>query len=155
QVKAHANEAARAFLAEYGPPPGAFADARATNETPLPGHEREGQLYRALTGRRTSRSFDPEQPMTLDELDTVLRYVFGCHGYGRNSADVLCVKRTSPSGGGLHPVEAYPLITNVSGVRPGLYQYGVRNHSLIMLSELDPAEARDTATSFMCGQRYF
>jgi putative peptide maturation dehydrogenase len=155
QLKAHANAAGRAFLAEHGPPPGAFAEPRSANETPLPGREREGELYKALTHRKTTRAFEPDEPMTLDELDTVLRYVFGCHGQGRNSAGVSCIKRTSPSGGALHPVEAYPLISNVSGIKPGLYQYSVRNHSLILLSELEPAEARHMATSYMCGQRYF
>jgi putative peptide maturation dehydrogenase len=154
-LKTHANAAGRAFLAEYGPPPGAFAEPRSTRETRLPGREREGELYETLTRRRTTRAFEPDEPMTLDELDTVLRYVFGSHGQGRNSADATCIKRTSPSGGALHPVEAYPLISNVEGVAPGLYQYNVRNHSLVQLSELTPAHARDTATSYMCGQRYF
>jgi putative peptide maturation dehydrogenase len=155
QLKAQAIAAATEFLAEHGPPPGAFAEARSAAETPLPGRAREGQLYQTLRRRRTTRAFDPDEPMTLDELDAVLRYVFGCHGEGLNSAGVTCIKRTSPSGGALHPVEAYPLISNVEGVAPGLYQYNVRNHSLIMLCEVTAAEARDMATTFMCGQRYF
>jgi putative peptide maturation dehydrogenase len=93
--------------------------------------------------------------MTVDELDSVLQYVFGCHGYARNSADVLCIKRTSPSGGGLHPIEAYPIISNVAGIAPGLYHYSARNHSLVRLEELDPGEARRMATLFMGGQKYF
>lgn len=155
QLKAQTVEAARAFLAEHGPPPDGFAASRSSVETPLPAPERDGQLYAALTGRRTTRSFDPDEPMTLDELGTVLRYVFGYHGVGPNSAGVLCIKRTSPSGGGLHPVEAYPLISNVAGVNPGLYHYNVRNHSLMLLSRLESGQGRDLATSFMCGQRYF
>jgi putative peptide maturation dehydrogenase len=155
QLKAQSKAAARAFVAEHGVPPDAFADSRSTDETRLPGRERDGALFRALTSRTTTRSFDQDESMTVDELDSVLRYVFGSHGYGRNSADVLCIKRTSPSGGGLHPVEAYPIISNVEGVAPGLYHYSVRNHSLVMLSELEPTQAREMATWFMCGQRYF
>jgi putative peptide maturation dehydrogenase len=156
ELKAQTVEAARAFLAEHGPPPDAFAAPRSgVVETPLPAPERDGQLYAALTARRTTRSFDPDEPMTLDELGTVLRYVFGYHGVGPNSAGVPCIKRTSPSGGGLHPVEAYPLISNVAGVTPGLYHYNVRNHSLMLLSGLESGQGRDMATSFMCGQRYF
>jgi putative peptide maturation dehydrogenase len=105
--------------------------------------------------RRTTRAFDADTPMTLEELDTVLRYVFGCHGYAMNTADVVCIKRTSPSGGGLHPVEVYPVVSNVTGVEPGIYQYNVRAHSLIQLESLGAADARSLATSFMAGQTFF
>jgi putative peptide maturation dehydrogenase len=145
----------RAFLAEHGPPPSEFADERRGRSLPLPGTVRGGALFRTLAARRTTRSFDAEAPMTLDQLDGVLRYVFGCHGYGRTTAGVTCIKRTSPSGGALHAIEAYPIVSNVTGVEPGIYHYNVRDHALTMLSELDPAEARDTSTTFMCGQSYF
>jgi SagB-type dehydrogenase family enzyme len=85
----------------------------------------------------------------------VLRYVFGCHGYGTTVADTVCIKRTSPSGGALHPIDAYPIISRVTGVEPGIYQYNVRDHSLGLLSEFDAAEGQRLATSFMCGQRHF
>ena len=93
--------------------------------------------------------------MTLAQLDTVLRFVFGCHGYGANSADVVCIKRTSPSGGGLHPIEVYPIVTNVASVDSGVYHYSVQRHSLVKLSPARPDDARQLATAFMCGQRYF
>ncbi len=144
-----------AFVAQYGPPPPAFSEVRSVRTLPLPGDEREEPLYRTLAARRTTRAFDATLPMTLEQLDTVLRYVFGCHGYARTAADVLCIKRTSPSGGSLHPIEVYPIVSNVTGVRPGLYHYSVRDHSLALLQELVQAEARDRATSFMCGQNYF
>jgi putative peptide maturation dehydrogenase len=105
--------------------------------------------------RRTTRAFDRDTPMTLEQLDTVLRYVFGCHGYARNAAGALCLKRTSPSGGGLHPVEAYPVISNVSGVEPGIYHYNGRDHALSRVAGLDAAASRDTATAFMAGQSFF
>jgi SagB-type dehydrogenase family enzyme len=65
------------------------------------------------------------------------------------------MKRTSPSGGGLHPIEVYPIISNVSGVPAGIYHYNVREHALALLSELQPREACATATEFACGQNYF
>jgi putative peptide maturation dehydrogenase len=106
-------------------------------------------------GRRTTRAFDPDIPMTLEQLDTILRYVFGCHGYARNTADVVCIKRTSPSGGGLHPVEVYPIVSNVTGVAPGVYQYNARAHSLIAVESLSDAEAYSVAAAFMAGQGFF
>jgi putative peptide maturation dehydrogenase len=148
QITPQSRAAVQAYVARHGPPPGAFPDLRSTRALPLPGAERDGALYRTLTARRTTRAFD-------EQLDTVLRYVFGCHGYGRTVADIVCIKRTSPSGGGLHPIDAYPIVNNVTGVDPGIYHYSARDHSLALLSELEPAEGRRTATSFMCGQSYF
>src|SRR5581483_10643949 len=90
---------------------------------PMPGGARERPLYRILTARRTTRSFDVDVAMTLEQLDTVLLYVFGCHGYAHPENELMCIKRTSPSGGSLHPTEAYLIVTNVDGVPCGIYQY--------------------------------
>ena len=154
-LKAKSRAAAQALVSEFGLPPAAFGDSRATSTFALPGAERDGGVYSALTSRRTTRAFDTDAPMTLEQLDAVLRYVFGCHGYTRNVADVLCIKRTSPSGGGLHPVDAYPIVSDVAGVAPGIYHYNARDHSLGLLEALEPEEGRRLATSFMCGQGYF
>ncbi len=154
-LRANVESAARSLLERHGPPPPEFATKRPGPVVALPGIAREGQLYDALMSRRTTRAFDLDTPMTLEELDTVLRYVFGCHGYARNAAGVLCIKRTSPSGGGLHPVEAYPVISNVSGVDPGIYHYNARDHSLTRLTDGGASSSRDLATSFMAGQSFF
>jgi putative peptide maturation dehydrogenase len=143
------------FLVEHGPPPGEFAEERGARSLPLPGGVQDGEVFRALTARRTTRSFEADVPMTLEQLDGVLRYVFGCHGYGTTTSGIVCIKRTSPSGGALHAIEAYPIVSNVTGVQPGIYHYNVRDHALTLLSELEPGEARDMATTFMCGQSYF
>ena len=154
-LRANAQASARSLLERHGPPPGEFADFAPGPKVALPGIEREGQLYDALKARRTTRAFDPATPMTLEQLDAVLRYVFGCQGYGMNAADIVCIKRTSPSGGGLHPVEVYPVISNVIGVEPGIYHYDARDHSLIRLACLTADEARRLTTSFMAGQTFF
>lgn len=149
-------EAIDEFVAEHGPAPAAFhalEGAHAT--TDLPVVERRGGLYDALTSRKTTRRFDQDGAMTRDELATVLFYVFGCHGYAGMAGDGLMLKRTSPSAGGLHSVEAYPLVTAVKGLTPGLYHYNARDHSLELVADLDASVARDAAAEFVCGQRYF
>jgi Nitroreductase family len=78
-------------------------------------------------------AFDPSVPMALEDLATVLFFVFGCHGLCRMSDDFVGLKKTSPSGGGLHPIEAYPLIVNVTELRPGIYHYDVEHHSLSLM----------------------
>ena len=89
--------------------PPAFASVaapRAVRELPLV--ERTGELYDVLLRRRTTRSFDRDDSLALSELAVVLRYVFGYHGYAPLLGQVNTLKRTSPSAGGFHPIEAYP-----------------------------------------------
>jgi putative peptide maturation dehydrogenase len=149
-------EAIDAFLKTHGPPPPAFHDIaapRAVLELPL--IERNGGLYDALAMRRTTRSFDVEATMTIDDLATVLYYAAGCHGYAGMARGELMIKRTSPSAGGLHPIEIYPLVARVEGLPSGLYHYNARDHSLELLRALDSHETDATAREFVCGQGYF
>lgn len=155
QVAARSKAAIETFVAKHGPPPSEFADRPARRKVRLPAGDRDGALYTTLVARRTTRAFDTDTPMTLDELNTVLRYVFGCHGYGSTVREVVCIKRTSPSGGALHPIEAYPIISNVEGLPAGIYHYSVRDHSLDLLSGFDPLDGQEMVSSFLCGQSYF
>jgi len=143
-------EIIRSFLDTYGKPPQAFRPQRGElRELPRP--TRTGQLYDALLARKTTRRFDTDAPLAEEELGAVLHYVFGYQGYAPLFGEVMTLKRTSPSGGGLHPVDAYPLVFNVEGVEPGLYRYDPRAHALELLG----AVSREEATSFVCGQTYF
>jgi putative peptide maturation dehydrogenase len=149
-------DAVDAHVERHGPAPPAFhspADLRTVHELPLV--RRHGGLYETLTERKTTRRFDRAAQMTIEELATVLYYVFGCHGTAGMAGDGLMIKRTSPSGGGLHPVEAYPLVAGVQGIAPGLYHYNARDHSLGLVREVSADEAGDLAAEFVCGQRYF
>jgi putative peptide maturation dehydrogenase len=148
-------EATLAYMRNRDPPPGPFPESRSGPTTALPEGWRSGALYDALLARRTTRSFAPGTAMSADDLATVLRYVFGSHGEARNVADVALIKRTSPSGGAMHPIEAYPIVTNVRAVEPGIYHYDARRHVLEPLSPLDADEARPTVTRFLAGQDYF
>jgi putative peptide maturation dehydrogenase len=150
------DEAVRELVEQFGPPPDAFHAAPApvvVHELPLV--EQDGELYDVLLRRRTTRSFDVDRPLALDELAVVLRYVFGYHGYQPLFGQVTTLKRTSPSAGGFHPVDAYPLVTNVDGLDPGLYHYNGRDHTLELMAPLSADEARATAAEFVCGQTYF
>ena len=150
-------ESVERFVELRGPPPPALhrlERPRAVRE--LPAVHRDDGLFALLGRRRTTRAFDPGRAVSLDELATVLRYVAGVHGYAPVLGDVVTLKRTSPSGGGLHPVEAYPVIADVEGLEPGLYHYATGEHALELIEPLGSAdEARALATAFMCGQTYF
>jgi putative peptide maturation dehydrogenase len=147
--------AVRDLVAEHGPPPAELPHIRATETVSLPGRIRTDPIFRTLMERRTTRAFDLKQAMGLEDLDAVLRYVFGSHGFASRVEGVVCIKRTSPSGGGLHPITAYPIITNVEGVDPGVYHYNAGDHSLALIYDLSAEQARELATRFMCGQEYF
>jgi putative peptide maturation dehydrogenase len=150
------DEAVRALVDHLGPPPSAFSSVEAplaVHELPLV--ERKGELYDVLLRRRTTRSFNQGAPLAQWEFAVVLRYVFGYHGYLPLLGQVTTLKRTSPSAGGFHPIEAYPLIMAVDELDPGLYHYNPAEHALELLAPLRADEARAVATTFVCGQTYF
>ena len=143
------------FIDLYGPPPGHFhAIANPARIQDLPVVGREGSLYETLLNRKTTRAFDKKLSLKLEDLSTVLYYVWGCHGYARVWKDIIGLKKTSPSGGDLHPAEVYPLVRDVEGLEPGLYHYGVKEHRLELLTAMSADEAAELANEFTAGQSY-
>lgn len=136
------------------PPPHFHAVERASEVIELPTPDRDGPLYELLLRRRTTRDFDLDRALTRDEVSVVLHYTFGCQGTLSLLDGLTALKKTSPSGGGLHPVEVYPLVTAVEGIEPGLYHYRVDTHALELLTPLQAGEARAWAVEFAAGQSY-
>jgi len=114
----------------YGPPP------------PV-GHERgpvEGRirLPRAtrtpfddvLDARATCRNFDTAAALPLSHLAQVLERAFGARGQVHGAKDFDVLKKTSPSGGALHPTECYLIARRVDGLARGLYHYRPAEHAL-------------------------
>jgi putative peptide maturation dehydrogenase len=134
------------------PPFHALPQPLETLDLPLP--NRQDGLFRLLLERRTTRSFDPETALTRDELSALLYYTFGCHGHKRVGDEIVLLRKTSPSGGSLHPIEVYPLAIDVDGVDPGLYHYRADRHALGLAERLDMDAARERAVWFAAGQTY-
>lgn len=143
-----------AIVAAQGPPPPAFHTRNVERSYSLELDDAEGELYDALRARRTARRFD-DAPVSLRNLSTLLRYTFGCHGYWRYTEALIALRKTAPSGGGLHPIEAYPLALNVEGIPVGAYHYNVERHALDLLAPMDPADARTRVGEAACGQQFF
>ena len=81
-----------------------------------------------LQKRRSVRSFSKEQ-LTVKELSNLLYYSAGAKPkdeWGER-------KRFYPSGGGRYPLELYPIVSNVDGIKYGIYHYYVKTHSLEVL----------------------
>jgi SagB-type dehydrogenase family enzyme len=87
------------------------------------------QFPRVLQQRRTWREFG-KYAVAKDTLGRLLHLSFGVQGWGRIPKGGRFALKTSPSGGGLHPVEAYLLARNVSGIPQGVYHYDAVGHRL-------------------------
>ncbi len=150
-----ARESAAEHIARWGKPPAAFHQRPdAQKEIALPPPEKNSCLDELLLRRQTVRTFDTSRCLTLEQLTNLLFSVFGCQGTTRFHPDLISLRKSSPSGGSLHPIEAYPLILRVEGLPPGLYHYAVQHHSLELLSSLSLSEAESLAVQMAAGQGY-
>lgn len=113
-----------------------------------------GNLDELLRRRITCRNFDPHRPLPQAALASVLERVFAAHGDWRADEDTVFLKKTSPSGGGLHPTGAYLLVQRVEGVPAGLYHYHPVRHALEPLAPVaGPLDA--LALRMVAGQHWF
>ena len=146
----------QATVAQHGPPPGPFhvpADIQSMHDLPQPTHQ--GPLIDVLLQRRTVRLYDPAESLTLDELSSLLYFTYGAHGAAQLTPGVVGLRKTSPSGGAMHPIEVFPLILQVQNVPPGIYHYSVERHALSLLRAVSLEEGRQLAASFTSGQSYY
>jgi putative peptide maturation dehydrogenase len=116
--------------------------------------ELEGELHRLLAARRTTRSFDHSRPITADELAVLLREVWGARGQVELALGDTALKKTSPSGGGLHALEVYPLIRRLDGIPSGVYHYRVADHQLERLASLGGTAVGELIEAATAGQWY-
>jgi putative peptide maturation dehydrogenase len=127
------------------PPPEAAALSDAAARVPLPRSDANG-FDELLARRATCRNFDAARPLPLALFAQLMQRVFAAQAQVRVADDTVFLKKTSPSGGGLHPVEAYLLLRNVEGLAPGLYHYHATTHALEPLPS-DPTTTQATATA--------
>lgn len=154
-LAATAAEDSAAYVERHGPAPPAFhRRAPEADAIALPRVDKTGELYDVLLRRRTTRAFDTSRLLPLEPLTVLLRVVFGCYGYAQPTEGFVALQKTSPSGGSLHPVEAYPLVLRVEDLKPGFYHYDVERHALEPLVELALPDAEKLAVEIAGGQNY-
>lgn len=107
-----------------------------------------------LRRRATCRNFRDAE-LSAAAFSTMLHRVFGAQGVVEIQADNIVIKRTSPSGGGLHPTEAYLVVRRVEGVAPGLYHYHPVDHALEPMRALDGDALRDLVLRSVAAQHHF
>lgn len=132
------------------PPPSPFksydvADRVALDEAPpAAGHD----VWDVLARRRTVRELIRE-PITFRQLSAVVRWTWGASRVVEDPGVGTHLLKTSPSGGARHPIEVYPLVMRVEGVRPGIYHYAVETNELELLRE---GYLEDLAMEICAGQ---
>lgn len=111
------------------PPPESYADGDDEAGIDLPWIQGNG-FDELLLSRVTCRNFDTARPLPLAMFAQLMQRVFAAQDKIEGAEDIVFLKKTSPSGGGLHPVEAYCLLQHVEGIAPGLYHYDCVHHRL-------------------------
>lgn len=92
-------------------------------------------LWDSLRKRRSVRAYK-EGSLTQDDLSQML---WATQGITDRVHDHEL--RTAPSAGALYPIETYLCINRVDGIKPGLYHYNIRNHSLDLVKAGDASKA--------------
>ncbi|WP_438023348.1 SagB/ThcOx family dehydrogenase [Sorangium sp. So ce233] len=103
--------------------------------TRLPGRDFaiDAPLGAALERRRSIREF-ALRPMPLETLGRLLHASYGVRG-ARKLDEEWFVDRSTPSAGGLYPLEIYVATQAVEELPDGLYHYDARAHELELRRE--------------------
>lgn len=115
---------------KYGAPPPVLYEREGVGALVSLARAARTALDELMDQRSTCRNFDTAALLPQPELAHVLERVFGLRGQVHAADDFDVIKRTSPSGGAMHPTEAYLIVRKVEGIAPGLYHYRVGDHAL-------------------------
>jgi SagB-type dehydrogenase family enzyme len=80
------------------------------------------EFSEVLKQRRTWREFSPRK-VSGDVFGTLLDLSFAIQHWEKVPKLGKLAQKTSPSGGSLHPLEAYLMVRKVEGISPGIYRY--------------------------------
>lgn len=147
-------ETAVGLREKLGPPP-AEAMQRASPDHRIALPRSVANDFDGLMARRaTCRNFDSDKPLPKTLFAQLLERVFSAQAEVRVSEDTAFLKKNSPSGGGLHPMDAYLIVQHVEGVAPGLYHYQPVEHALEPLAP-PPLPLAEFAMQAVAQQHWF
>jgi SagB-type dehydrogenase family enzyme len=96
------------------------------------------ELAEVIGRRRSIRNYTGDE-MELDYLATILRSAAGITAYAEvnlQQGDQATLRfRTTPSGGGLYPVDLYVAVLNVKDLDRGIYRYDPINDTILQLGD--------------------
>ena len=102
---------------------------------PVPATDSSFSVERAINERMSIRSYK-DTSLTLKEISQLLWASQGIVASGR---------RASPSAGATYPLEIFLVAGKVEGLKPGLYKYINKEHSLELIKEGDLRTALSAA----------
>jgi len=102
---------------------------------PVPATDSSFSVERAINERMSIRSYK-DTSLTLKEISQLLWASQGIVASGR---------RASPSAGATYPLEIFLVAGKVEGLKPGLYKYINKEHSLELIKEGDLRPALSAA----------
>ncbi|SFN29014.1 putative peptide maturation dehydrogenase [Dokdonella immobilis] len=147
-------ESDRPFLDRLGAPEAPVRERVEPGRRIALGKAADSGLEALIRQRVTCRNWDTTRPLSTEDFATTLYRTFGARATS-DEPGITVMKRAVPSAGGLHPTEAYLLVQNVEGVRPGLYHYHPIDHALEPLAEVAPEDSEALALRLVAGQRHF
>jgi len=101
-----------------------------------------------LDTRATCRNYDVDAYVPLATFSQLMARVFGARGIGHPTPGFDVFKRTSPSGGSLHPTECWLIVQRVQGIAPGLHRYRIDTHALEPVTPaIAPPQPGDAGTT--------
>jgi SagB-type dehydrogenase family enzyme len=115
--------------ARYDPMPRPLKNYSKARRIKLPSVSAAGEFAAVLKSRRTWRKYGPGS-VSVEALAQALRLTFGIQGWVDVPGLGRAAIKTSPSGGCLHPIEAYVLVQRVNGLKSGIYHYDAARHEL-------------------------
>jgi SagB-type dehydrogenase family enzyme len=98
----------------------------------FPNEIHDEEFPRLLRQRRTCREFG-KKPVPREALGRLLHLSFGVQEWERIPKVGRFALKTSPSAGGLHPLEAYVLVKSVRSTPGGIYHYDAAGHGLQLI----------------------
>lgn len=138
---------------KYGAPPPVLHERGTPAERIALPRGAHTPLDELLDARSSCRNFDTSSTLPQAQFAHVLERAFGARGQVHAADDFDVLKKTSPSGGALHPTEAYLIVKRVEGIAPGLYHYRAGDHALQPLPA--PDDLDHLAWISVAGQRWF
>jgi oxazoline/thiazoline dehydrogenase len=100
---------------------------------------RDPPLTRVIESRRSVREHDDADPITLGQLGELLFRCVRRRGTFTGADGQELAHRPYPSGGAVHELEVYPLVTACRDLEPGLWHYRADAHELERAAEPGPA----------------
>jgi putative peptide maturation dehydrogenase len=151
----HGRRRISSMIEQYGQPPAeSVAVGPVEERVALPAPMRTA-LDELLHKRSTCRNFDAQASLPLADLASMLHRVFGAQASDELAPGAVMLKKNSPSGGGLHPIEAFAFVQRVDGLAPGLYHYHCIDHVLEPLAGPARDELATSAHELVAGQAWF